>query len=78
MNEDQVLSNKAAREVMAKCYARGSADSFKEFMLRKVQDPLEPTDAKGRRRFHPVLVSFIAYGALMAAAIAGILFFWRS
>ena len=64
----QIITSDQAREILLKCYRKGSDESFAQFLLRQVQDPVQPRDEKTQKpRFHPVLITFLLLGGIALA-----------
>lgn len=65
-----------AQEILLHCYKLGRSDSFPEFLLRQIEDPVQPRDQNNRRKLHPLINLVMVFGALGAGTF--LLFtFWH-
>ena len=64
----QPITSDQARTILLECYRKGRDGSFAQFLLRQVQDPVQPRDEKTQKpRLHPVLVATLLLGAIAFA-----------
>ena len=71
---DHPITKEEAKEKLLKCYRDGYGDTFAQFLIRQIQDPIQPRDLEtSKRRFHPLLTN-----ALIFFGIACAVFFYFS
>jgi hypothetical protein len=67
-NTDIMVSNDAtevaetidaehAKKGLLECYKREGSVNFIEHSLNRLEDPIQPQTDKGKRRYHPLLIS---------------------
>jgi len=67
----QPINSDRAKEILLECYRNGRDGSFAEFLLRQIQDPIQPRDPETqRRRFHPVLITVLLFAGIGLAVFA--------
>ena len=60
------------RQHLRQAYAQDAEESLLWKLARKIEDPVTPQNEKGRRRFHPLLLTL---AALIVLALGAFVYF---
>lgn len=72
MPGDQYISEEQLRQHLRQAYAQDAEESLLWQVARKIEDPVTPQNEKGRRRFHPLLLTL---AALIVLALGAFVYF---
>lgn len=60
MPGDRYISEEQMHQYLRQAYAQDAEESLLWQLVRKIEDPVTPQNEKGRRRFHPLLLTLAA------------------